>query len=139
MVNKLLGIDYGEERIGIAVCRRPAPPRPHSTLHRDDQTVAHITELVAQEQAEVVVVGWPRPLDAKESDQSRRIEHFAQELQTALEVPVELQDEAGTSGQARERLRRAYPHGRIPAGLVDREAAAIILEDYVTERYEKAH
>lgn len=129
----ILGIDYGERRVGVAIAHEIARlPRPLTTLENDDNLIARITEIVQHEHVRSVIVGVPRNMDGSESEQSARCLAFADELKTILSVPVHTVDETLSSVEAERRLKTSKnaSHG------VDAEAAAIILERYFAENQE---
>jgi putative Holliday junction resolvase len=128
-MNHILAIDYGEKRIGLAVCSTEAfLPRPYRTLPNDNKLIDELKEIVANEEVIQVIVGLPRSLDGRETAQTARCRAFADSL-GRLDFPVVLQDEAATSAQARKELdARGKPYAK---GAIDALAATYILEDYL--------
>lgn len=135
---RILALDVGERRIGVAVSD------PTGTLARPLQTLARgsreedfiaITALVAEEHAELVVVGRPLGLDGSEGPQARRIARYAEALAAHLSVPLVLWDERYTTAEAEEILRRRRTEKRRrrarAAGDLDAIAAAVILQSYL--------
>jgi putative Holliday junction resolvase len=125
----MLGVDFGSKRIGVAKGdddRRIAQPLVTLT---GEEPLEHLRKLVKSEEAKLVVIGLPRGLDGQETEQTAKARNFAKMVETELAISVELQDEAGTSGVAEDRLKasgRAYE-----AADIDAEAACIILQDYL--------
>lgn len=134
---KVAALDVGERRIGVAIASYIARiAAPHDTIDRST-TDAHeyIKQLIESESVDTLVVGLPRGLDGQETDQTRLIREFARELSDQINIPIVLQDEAVTSAQAEDRLkRRGKPYSK---GEIDAEAAAIILEDYLKTAVER--
>lgn len=126
-----LGIDFGEQRVGVALWHEPAPPRPLETLENNANLLNEIKAAVDKHAVNHVVVGLPRSLDGQETAQTAAVRAFAAEATEYLQLPLTFQDEAATTSAAAERLARQYGSRRPPAGLLDQEAATIILEDYV--------
>lgn len=124
-----LGIDFGTKRVGVAVADADVRlARPLQTLVGDDP-VEQLRRLVESQGAQDVVVGLPRGLDGQETAQTAAVRTFADSLSVALGITVTLQDEAGTSSVAEDRLKevgRPYQPSDIDAW-----AAAIILQDYL--------
>lgn len=85
-----------------------------------------LEHLIIEHQVDELVVGLPRSLDGGETDQTKAARFFAVELAT-FKLPIHLQDEAGTSELARERIGKKLT----AKGQIDAEAAAIILQDYL--------
>ncbi|HVE81104.1 MAG TPA: Holliday junction resolvase RuvX [Candidatus Dormibacteraeota bacterium] len=130
---KVLGIDYGLKRVGLAFADMEAKfPVPFTTLSNNDDLFERLKQIVASEDVDTVVVGLPRSLEGEETAQTKLAAAFAKELQAELGVPVEMVDEAGTSEAAIDRLGAKKARGK-EKGLVDQEAAVIILEDYLNE------
>lgn len=126
----ILGLDYGEKRVGVAVTHVVARlPRPLTVLNNDEGLLAAITQLVSQEEAGLVVVGLPRGMDGGYTEQTRVAEAFAANLRTELTVPVELADETLTSVDAEQSLGGS----RREKGNIDAVAASLILERYLAE------
>jgi putative holliday junction resolvase len=126
---KYLGIDYGSKRIGLAVGESETKlARPLTTLVTTDDYWAELSEITQQEQVDELVVGLPRTLSGNESPQTKEARFFAVEL-ASLKLPIHLQDEAGTSEIARERLGKKLTD----KGQIDAEAASIILQDFLDQ------
>jgi putative Holliday junction resolvase len=126
-LGKILGIDYGAKRIGLAT------GDTESKLASPLKTVAldELAAVLKQEGPfEAVVLGLPRSLDGQETPQTLSVRHFADDvLWGQLRIDPILQDEAATSSVAEERLKesgRKYTKADI-----DSTAASIILQDYL--------
>jgi putative holliday junction resolvase len=140
---RVLGIDYGARRIGLALSDATAtlaspwrlvqrPPSEAATLRL---MVEAITALAAADDGlEAVVIGWPRRLDGSPTDQTRFVEAFARALESTLPVPVVLQDERLSSHEAESRLAVRESDWRKRKARLDAAAAAIILQDYLDGR-----
>ena len=135
---RILGLDPGERRIGIAISDPTGTlARPLQTLVRGsrEEDFAAIAALVAEHNVELVVVGQPLSLDGTEGPQARLVARYADALAACLPVPLISWDERFTTVAADEILRqtrgrkgrrRAYTKGR-----VDAIAAAVILQSYL--------
>ena len=132
----VMGLDYGERRIGAAVCDEleiAALPLP--TVARDGAELERIGELVAARGVQLIVVGLPMRMDGTEGTQARRVRGFVKELRRALRhVEIELVDERLTSAQAHRSLSTEGARGRRRRERVDAIAAQIILERYLARR-----
>jgi putative Holliday junction resolvase len=129
---KLIGLDIGERRIGVAWANSEVKiAAPRKTLLNDEKIVEQISDLVAAEKAEAVVVGLPRNSKGEETAQSTYVKDFVAKLN--LTVPIYLQDESLTSVLAEEHLKsskKQYAKGDIDSG-----AAIIILNDYLERNF----
>ena len=140
---RVLGIDYGARRIGLALSDATATlaspwrllQRPPSDAETLRVVLAEIAVLAADSDGlEAVVVGWPRRLDGTPTDQTPIVEAFARGLEAKLTVPVVLQDERLSSREAESRLAVREPDWRKRKKHIDAAAAAIILQDYLDGR-----
>ena len=139
---RILGVDYGERRIGLAVSDASALlARPLGVLEPrgslEDRAAAVAAE-VAGAAAEpdglaLVVVGVPRALNGAPHGQTARARGFAAALGALIGVPVRLQDERLTSVEAEARLAVRERDWRKRKHRLDAAAAAVILQDYHDE------
>jgi putative Holliday junction resolvase len=140
---RVLGIDYGARRIGLALSDATATlaspwrlvQRPPSEAETLRVMIREITTLVADDDGlEAVVVGWPRRLDGSPTDQTPIVQAFATALKSRLDIPVILQDERLSSHEAESRLARREADWRKRKAKLDAAAAAVILQDYLDSR-----
>ena len=140
---RVLGIDYGARRIGLALSDATATlASPWRMLQRPPSEAETLRMLIAaisalQDDAdglEAVVVGWPRRLDGSATDQTAIVETFARSLKSQIAVPVVLQDERLSSTEAESRLARREKDWRKRKQQLDAAAAAVILQDYLDHR-----
>jgi putative Holliday junction resolvase len=147
-MRRLLGVDLGERRIGLAIADGDGGrAQPLTTLRRGtDPTVdANVLARLAAEHAVVeLVVGMPFDMSGGEGEQARRTRAWAEAVSSVLELPVAFRDERLTSHLAEGRLG-PMPRGRSGGpptaaqreryrARLDREAAAIILQDELDAR-----
>ena len=150
MTGRILGIDLGERRIGLAIADADGlTARPLATVNRarslaaaDD--AATLARFVAEQGIGELVVGLPLEARGAQGPMAAAAEAWASALADALSLPVTLRDERLSSHLAEERLG-PMPRGRSggpPSKTqrdryrerVDREAAAIILQDELDAR-----
>lgn len=134
MSRTFLSLDVGEKRIGVAVAGsdvRIAVPLETIVLEGDVNAVDRIAHLVADEQADTLVIGYPRNQSGEVTAQTANVTAFAGQLEP-LGIPIVFQDESLTSQLAEARLKlHSRPYDK---GDIDAQAAAIILEDYLETR-----
>jgi putative Holliday junction resolvase len=137
---RVLGVDYGERRIGLALSDATGLlASPWKKLTNDGNAAAaarRVAEEVRALQAEgdglgAVVVGLPRRLNGEPNDQTARVRKFAALLATVATVPVSLQDERLTSHEADELLAQRERDWRRRKDQLDAMAAALILQDFL--------
>lgn len=129
---KLLGIDYGQKRIGLALAQG-GMAFPLRTLVKTtrDRLFADLLAVIADEGVEAVVLGLPLDMEGKETLTTRQVLNFRDSLARRMDLPIHLVNEALTSFDARERLRQAGVPARRQAEMLDQMAAVCILETYL--------
>jgi len=137
---RVLGIDYGARRIGLALSDATATlaspwklvVRPGSTAGTIDMLMQEIDRLMNDSDGlEAVVIGWPRRLDGSPTDQTPHVEVLHRALAARLPLPVVLQDERLSSVEAESRLAASERDWRRRKKKLDAAAAAIVLQDYL--------
>lgn len=140
---RIVGLDIGERRIGVAVSDATATlARPLRVLRAAgldidalDIVVAEVSRLAEEEDGvAAIVVGLPRRLDGTATEMTSRVERFARSLQDRMSLPVTLQDERLSSREAESRLAVRDKDWRSRKARLDAAAAAIILQDYLDSR-----
>jgi putative holliday junction resolvase len=139
---RIVGIDLGERRIGLAVSDASATlARPLKTIERGKSDAAAvallrstIAKLADEEEVGSVVVGLPKRLDGSPNLQTPRVEKIVAMLTTQLTIPVVVQDERLSSREAEERLALGEKDWRRRKEKLDAAAAAVILQDYLDAR-----
>jgi putative Holliday junction resolvase len=139
-VVRALGVDYGERRIGLALSDATGLlASPWKTV-ANDRDLAGAARRLAEEARQlrdepdglgVIVIGLPRRLSGDANDQTARVQQFAAMLETAIDLPVHLQDERLTSHAADELLGRRERDWKKRKAQLDAVAASIILQDYL--------
>lgn len=127
---KIVGLDYGEKRIGVAVAQTELGiALPTAVLPNDIET---IVEWIRQSGAERVVVGMPWHLWGAKSTRAEQVEQFVQQLRQRLSTPIETVDERLSTQEAERRLRAGEVRRERRKQIQDAVAAAILLETYLT-------
>jgi putative Holliday junction resolvase len=132
-----LGLDIGRKRIGVAGCDLTGLIASGlTTLQRRSfqQVVADLEQLVQERQAQVLVVGLPYTMAGEEGSQARQVRRFAERLSTALGLPVVYVDERLTSVEAEQLMIADRKPPSRHKELIDRKAAAIILQRWLDDR-----
>jgi len=126
-------LDVGEKRIGVAVGDSAVRIAvPFETIEVDGDEIEAIAEVVFKENADVLVVGYPRNQAGEPTAQTKYVEEFAKKL-SDISSNIVFQDESLTSVIAEQQLagyNRPYSKADI-----DAQAAAIILQDYIESNY----
>jgi len=125
-MGRILGIDYGEKRVGIAITNSLNIPMPLETVS-SDRIISRIEELLKEYEIDLIVVG--NPMEGKRKEM---VERFIEELKRNVKVKVVEWDESFTSRRAEEIMRKMKKKPSKDRGAVDRIAASIILEEYLS-------
>ena len=139
-IGPILALDLGEKLVGAAisderlVTTKRLPPLKRSNWKKLLQDVRHLVERF---DAQTIVVGLPLRLDGTAGDAAKNARRVATNLAKSIDRPVYLQDERLTSFEATENLKaEGVKPDEIPA-LVDGEAAATILRDFLDTEQER--
>lgn len=137
MEPRLLGLDFGSRRIGVAVSDELGlTAQPVLTLLRRNQKqdLKSLGRLLRKFGCSGIVLGHPLYLSGDVSPQAVRTQAFAESLRAAFSLPVHLWDERLTSAEAHRHLDAA---GRPPSAhreVVDQVAAVLILQSFLDAR-----
>ena len=150
---KILALDYGRTKIGIALAdvqaRIAAPLATLPRINRNED-MRRLREMARQEKVQQIVVGLPLRLDGTQGDMADEVTRFAERVRKQVGVPVELVDERLTSWEAErileEELGRKLMHQETHQGrkktsraadtkyTVDAVAAMVILREYLSRQ-----
>lgn len=132
---RLLGIDFGLKRIGLALTRGQVVIPLKTIVKKDNAQVrAELGQIIVQEKIQALVVGLPYGPDGQETLTTRQAKNFAQRLRRHFLLPVYLMDETCSSLEAEERLKELGLNAFQRKERLDQVAACIILEDFLTSK-----
>ncbi len=135
---RALGVDLGSRRIGVAVSDSAGTvASPFEVVQRSgDRQRDHrrLADLVHEAEAEIVVVGLPYSLDGSIGPAARRVVAEVRVLRRALSVPVETYDERLSTVTAHRSLREMNVGAAARRRVVDKIAAAVILQSWLDHR-----
>jgi len=134
---RILSIDYGTRRIGLAVTDElglTAQGLP--TLHRSNKRndFDHLRRTIKQYGVGEIVLGLPLRMSGEAGTQSEKVKEFADELRARFKLPVHLFDERLTSVEANRVLDETAMSGQRRKEVVDRLAAVLILQAFLQSR-----
>lgn len=136
-MGRLLGVDYGERRIGFAVSdptQTIASADEVITIQNPGEAANRTAEKAARTGAEKIVVGLPRNMDGSEGASAQKAREFIELLGKKTKVPVETWDERLSTKSAHDILIEAGTRREKRKSLVDKIAAQIILQNYLDAR-----
>ena len=131
---KILAIDYGDARTGIAVSDPTGLMAGFTTVihsHNPQFVAAEIARLAAAHGAEGLVMGYPRNMDGTEGPRAELYRAFAKQVEEAAGMEVVLWDERRTTVDAHRILTETGNRGKKRKEKVDAVAATLILEGYL--------
>jgi len=131
---RVVGIDYGERRLGIAVSDPGgtiAMPFRVLDVRGDDDAVAQVRELCGDLSAERIVVGLPLNMDGSRGPMAERVERFIEQLSGEFDIPVETTDERLSTRLVERVLLDADMSRKRRKGVRDKLAAQVILQGYL--------
>lgn len=134
-VPRILAIDFGEKRIGLATCDATGQVvAARRTLSRksDAAAVSEIARFCLAEEVEAIVLGIPRSPEGVESPFASRVRSFGDKLSGEIGIPIDYHEETLTSWAAQREAAFQTKEE------VDRGAAAILLSDYLAMRAARA-
>jgi len=133
-VGKILALDYGRRRIGIALSDRlHLTAQPYATWEAKDQAFffQRLKLLIEQESVERIVVGLPITLRGEKGMMANQLEAFVKALTQVVSVPVVTWDERFTTQQAHRALHEMGKKPSRHKALVDTVSAVFLLQSYL--------
>jgi putative Holliday junction resolvase len=136
-VGRILAIDYGSRRMGLAVSDPLGiTSQGIETLQRKNKRndFSRLGQVIREYNVQEIVLGYPLRMSGAEGIQSEKVAGFAEELRQKFKLPVHLWDERLTSAEANRVLREADLSIQKRAQAVDRMAAVLILQSFLQAR-----
>ncbi|BBC24917.1 Holliday junction resolvase RuvX [Pseudanabaena sp. ABRG5-3] len=130
-----LGLDVGRKRIGVAGCDRLGiSVHGITTIIRKswEDDMAELRSLIIERNIDTLVVGLPYNMDGSLGYQAKQVQKFANGATKKLGIAVEFVDERLTSYEAEEMMRSQGISTRENKAMIDRKAAAIILQQWLS-------
>lgn len=137
---RVIGIDLGSKRIGVAVSDfTGSVASPLTVVHRGKSKRADhdaIARIVREEEAEAIVVGLPLNMDGSRGSAAKAAVAEAEQISTVAGVPTHLHDERLTTVTAERALKEANMRAEDRRNVVDKIAAAVLLQSWLDARKE---
>jgi putative Holliday junction resolvase len=131
---RILGIDHGTKRIGIAISDELgmiAQPLEFIPAEPLNDSLARLKKIIEERGVELLLVGMPRNMDGTYGPAAQKVNEFIATVKTVIATPVKLWDERLTSAQANRVLIQANVRRDKRKEKVDMTAAAILLQSYL--------
>ena len=136
-MKRIMGIDYGDARTGIAFSDLLCSIVGSTTVihsRRPEKTLEEIVKLCKEQDAGEIVMGLPKNMDGSEGTRAELCREFAGRVEEATGLKVTLWDERRTTVEAHNILSEHNYHGKKRKNTVDAVAASLILEGYLNFR-----
>jgi putative holliday junction resolvase len=131
---RILGLDYGERRLGFALSDSGAVismPLSVAEVRSRAQAVDAVEKIVRETGAEKLVVGFPVNMNGSQGPAAEHVDAFVGQLSDRLTIPIEKWDERLTTKSAHDVLIEAGTSRRRRKEVVDKLAAQIMLQNYL--------
>lgn len=133
----IMSVDLGKARTGLALCDKTeflASPYKVIFEKSPNKLPEKVVQAAMEAKAELIVVGLPKNMDGTEGESAQNARAFAEQLKELTGLPVNMQDERGTTITAHGYLNDTNTRGKKRKAVVDEVAATIILQDYLDAR-----
>jgi putative holliday junction resolvase len=131
---RVLGIDHGTKRIGLAISDELgmiAQPLEFVPAEPFADFLVRLKQLIQEKQVELLLVGMPRNMDGSYGPAALKVQEFVTVLKDSVAIPIKTWDERLTSAQANRFLIQADVRRDKRKEKVDKTAAAILLQSYL--------
>jgi len=129
---RLMGIDFGEVRIGLALSDPlQIISQPFRVIPNNVNTISEIQDIIKTEEVEKIVLGLPQNLDGEDTKKTLEVREFAEILKRNVDIPVIFWDERYSTVEANEKLKLMGYSVTESRKVIDKVAASIILKDYM--------
>ena len=140
---RVIGLDYGTKTVGVAISdEMKLIAQPLVTIERKQanklrQTYAAIEQIIAQQDVELIVLGYPKNMNNTEGERVEATKEFKEALERRTGLEVVLIDERLTTVEANRILEDTGVALSARKEHIDKMAAAIILQNYLDMEYNK--
>ena len=134
---KIMSVDFGDSRTGIAMCDKSeflASPVTVIFEKNFELCIQKTAELAKKENAELIVVGFPKNMNNTVGERAEKCTLFGEKLHESTGIEVVMWDERCTTVSAHNYLNEVNVRGKKRKNVVDAVAAVIILESYMAFR-----
>lgn len=134
---RIMAIDFGEVRIGIAfsdLLKTIASPFETYKRVQEEKDINYLTRLAKEKEVGIIVVGLPLNMDGSEGERAKRTREFGTKLGQDSGIKIEYIDERLTSVEAEDLLISSGVRRDKRKGIIDKLAAALILESYLNKK-----
>ena len=134
-MNRALGIDYGDTRIGIALSDpMQIISKPYITLKNNSDFFVKLESIVNEKEVKIIVVGYPYGMKGQITKQTEKVDLFIDRLKQNIDIEVIKVDERLSSKSAENLLKKQGFKTGHNKSMIDDTSAAIILQEYIDSK-----
>ena len=134
-MNRALGIDYGDTRIGIALSDPlQIITKPYITLKNNSDFFVKLEGIVNEKEVKIIVVGYPYGMKGQITKQTEKVDLFIDRLKQNIDIEVIKVDERLSSKSAENLLKKQGFKTGHNKSMIDDTSAAIILQEYIDSK-----
>ncbi len=134
-MNRALGIDYGDTRIGIALSDPlQIITKPYITLKNNSDFFVKLESIVNEKEVKTIVVGYPYGMKGQITKQTEKVDLFIDRLKQNIDIDVIKVDERLSSKSAENLLKKQGFKTGHNKSMIDDTSAAIILQEYIDSK-----
>lgn len=133
-MNRILGIDHGEARIGLALSDELgmlAHPLETIKIKEERDPIGRIAAVIVREKVEIVVIGMPRNMNGTYGPAADKVKEFAAKLKEKAPCTIKFWDERLTTVAAQKSLHESGKNVKQGRAVIDQVAAQMILQGYL--------
>lgn len=134
---KILAVDYGDSRTGLAICDEGeilASPLKTVFEKNFDRCVEQVAATISESGAKLVIVGDPINMNGSRGERSEKCSLFAEKIRSLVDVPVRMWDERSSTVTAITYMNEVNKRGKKRREVLDQAAAAVILDSFLQFR-----
>lgn len=134
---RILALDHGTRRIGVALSdEMQMIASPLEYIHADpfDKVIERLKQIIAEKEVGLILIGMPRNMDGTYGPAAQKVKDFIASVQPHIATPFKLWDERLTSSQANRVLLQGNVRRDKRKEVVDKMAAAILLQSYLDSK-----
>ena len=126
---RILGIDYGEKRIGLALSDESEILAREISILSPKDFFKEINQIIKDNQISKIVLGWPLNMKGEKTEKTKEVESFKLKVKSLTGLPIDIVDERLSS-----QMTNSLPGGGVNK---DSLAAQIILQNYLNQQTQK--
>ena len=133
-MDRILGIDYGDARTGIAISDPMgiiATPQNTIITFKDEQIILELVKIIEENNVKKIILGYPKNMNGSEGIRAEKTKEFRKKIISSTNVYVIMWDERLTSVSAHRTLSEANVRGEKRKKAIDKMAACLILQNYL--------